>query len=378
MNLHLTHDNIFIDYIITAGEELCAGTNKFLIIQDEGVAISRIRSKNIYSAAYNSEKFWNIVGNLNQYKAVYIHWLYGDTARFVNSLPPSVKVVWCFWGGEGLELPGMLKDVYQPKSYQYFIDTKPGKIKFEVKDLRGYWKKKKSVDHLYKENLKAIRRVNYFAHYLERDYRTIQKHTHFKAAFVPFFYAPLQEIVPYELTVEDKGTDILLGNSDTLTNNHFEAIDLLKDTDLTGRKIYCPLSYENGKYAADVASYGQSKLGDAFIPLRNYMPKEEYNKILSDCAFGVMNHNRSQALGNILVLLWGGAKVFMSEQSSLYRFLSGNGVLVFPFEESVKTKSRNFFVKLSTEEIKFNRSKLEVVFGKQKHREQMQKLFLLE
>lgn len=377
MKLHITHDNVFIDYVINAANELECTGHKFLIITDNGKNAERVKNKNVFCAAYQSDAFHEFIGDLIQYEVVYIHWLYGNTARFVNALPNSIKVVWCFWGGEGLEMPEMLKDVYQPVSYKYFLNHNPNHARFSLVDMRGYFKRKRAAKNLFNENIKSIKRSNFFAHYLLDDYTLIKKYSGFKAGFLPFFYAPLNEIVPFNSALEIKGDDIMLGNSDTLTNNHFEAIDLLSDVDITGKKIFCPLSYENGAYAQTISDYGTKKLGEAFIPLRTYLAKEEYNGILSACSFGIMNHNRSQALGNILVLIWSGAKVFMSEQSSLFRFLEASGVLVFPFHKSFMATNNTVFKKLSLSEAEHNRQKLIQLFGKQKHREQMQQLFAI-
>jgi hypothetical protein len=67
----------------------------------------------------------------------------------------------------------------------------------------------------------------------------------------------------------------------------------------------------------------------------------------------------------------------MSEQSSLFRFLEASGVLVFPFHKSFMATNNTVFKKLSLSEAEHNRQKLIQLFGKQKHREQMQQLFAI-
>lgn len=378
MKLHISHDNVFIDYVINAANDLGGEEHRFLILTNNGEQAKRIKNKNIFCAQYASKSFNDFVSDAKQFETVYVHWLYGDTARFVNSLPLDVKVVWCFWGGDGLEMPDMLKDVYQPLSFRYFLKHNPQRVSFTITDMKGFMNEKRRKTKLYSNNIKAIKRVDYFAHYLIEDYNIVKKHTSFEAVYIPFFYAPLEEIVPFNFALETNGDDIILGNSDTITNNHFEAIDLLSMADIQGKRVFCPLSYENGNYAADVASYGSKKLGSAFIPLRNYLEKEEYNKILSACSFGIMNHNRSQALGNILVLLWGGGKVFMSEQSTLFHYLYSNNVVVFPFQKSFAEPKQTPFVKLTLTEAEQNRKALMQLFSKQKHRQQMRNLFALK
>jgi hypothetical protein len=377
MNLHLTHDSVFIDYIINAGNALGLKGNKYLIHTLDGKRPKMVKSEEIHFAKYDSPEFWKIIGDIRQYKTLYIHFMHGITSDFVNRMPAGLKIVWCFWGGDGLELPSMLKNVYQPKSFRYF--RKHDKLSWKPLSLRKIYynylavKQRKKVDE---DNVKAIARVNYFAHYLPEDFMLIKKATTCNAAFVPFHYAAFEDIVPAHMkkTVA-AGNNILLGNSDTVTNNHFEAIDQLAETGLNGAKVYCPLSYEGGQYAKDVAAYGKKKLGDDFIPMLQYLPKEEYDKMLSGISVSLMNHNRSQALGNILGLLCGGVKLYMSADSTLYQFFKKHGLHVFSIQHDLSAESME--KKLKAEEVKFNQDKLVEIFGKAHHLEKIKNLLAL-
>ena len=149
-----------------------------------------------------------------------------------------------------------------------------------------------------------------------------------------------------------EGKDILLGNSDTITNNHLEAIDALKKIDLEGRKVICPLSYEKGEYAKVIKEYGTRALAEHFVPLVDFVAREEYNKMLSNVGFAVMNHNRSQALGNIYTLFDSGVKLFMSKDSSLYKFFKEKGFVIYTIQQDLQKSS---LVPLSQEEKDLNK-----------------------
>jgi hypothetical protein len=225
MNLHLTHDNVFIDYVINAASSLQMTNNKFVVFTENSEPLKAVKSDKVETAKYDSDAFWKIIGNPEQYKTIYIHWLYGKTVDFVNKLPLNIKVVWMFWGGDGLELPGMNKNVYQPITYKYFSKLNRFKwLPFSLARYRHEFYLLRMKNRFNKEHLKAIKRVNYFAHYLEEDYQLIKEHTGFKAEFIPFHYASLERSVPINQLKRAAGEDIILGNSDTMTNNHFEAI----------------------------------------------------------------------------------------------------------------------------------------------------------
>jgi len=374
MNLHISHDNQFLDYFIRAEEELAVCQNKYVIFTPE-VSPRLIRSKKVLFAEFGSSEFWSLIGDFHQYENIYIHWLYGETVEIVNKIPRGINVIWCFWGGDGLEIRKLIRHNYQPKSYRYLRESEK---KGENLSFLLSWKIKIRTYLNERNHIRAMRRVNYFAHYLEADYRAMKKATGFEAVFIPFHYASADDIVPANPAPVSAEGNILLGNSDTLTNNHFEAIDLLAQMQLSGRKVYCPLSYWKKEYAHDVAQYGKEKLPGSFIPLLEFMPKEQYDSILASITVAVMNHNRSQAFGNIMGLLSTGAKVFISNKSSLYHYLKSLGLSVFSVQDNLVPGGAQSLEPLPADEIKKNKALLQQYFGTVPHRQKMKKLLLLQ
>lgn len=376
MNLHLTYDNQFIDFIIKASRDL-GKQDRFIIYTNEFKPKLDSVKHDVPFAQFDSDEFKILVGDIKQYRNIYIHWLEGRIVEFVNQLPSDVNVVWCFWGGDGLEFDDMLPWIYQPKSFDYFKRQEKFKIS-QWRNLRTWMYRKRMKKIKTAEHIRAIQRVNWFAHYLPDDYKRIVKSTGMKAKFIPFHYAALEDLTNVNSPLQlQAGTNILLGNSDTLTNNHFEAIDQIATLKLDERKVYCPLSYEKGKYAEAVAKYGRSKLCESFIPLLDFMPREEYNQILSGISVAVMNHNRSQALGNIVSLLWNGTKLFMSNDSTLFSFLKGEGLILFSIQDELKSTNHLMFLPLSEMEIEHNRAALMKTFGRSAQLEKIKHLLEL-
>lgn len=376
MNLHLTYDNQFIDFIIKASRDL-GKQDRFIIYTNEFKPKLDSVKHDVPFAQFDSDEFKILVGDIKQYRNIYIHWLEGRIVEFVNQLPSDVNVVWCFWGGDGLEFDDMLPWIYQPKSFDYF----KGQEKFKIsqwRNLRTWMYRKRMKKIKTAEHIRAIQRVNGFAHYLPDDFKKIVKSTGMKAQFIPFHYAALEDLADVNAPLQvQSGYNILLGNSDTLTNNHFEAIDQIATWNLGERKVYCPLSYEKGKYAAAVAKYGRQKLGAAFIPLLDFMPREEYNQVLSGISVAVMNHNRSQALGNIVSLLWNGTKLFMSKDSTLFSYLKSEGLILFSLQDDFIPSNETAFIPLVEDEVKHNRNALMRTFGRSAQLEKIKNLLEL-
>ena len=135
---------------------------------------------------------------------------------------------------------------------------------------------------------------------------------------------------------------VLIGNSATRSNGHFEIIDLLKKYE---RKIivYCPLSYGDELYRKEVIEYGKNVLGEHFIPLVDFMNKEEYVKFLAKCDVGIFNNNRQQAMGNINLLLYLGKKVYMRKETSMWQAYVDQGYYVYPIDEITNMEIDSFF-----------------------------------
>lgn len=158
------------------------------------------------------------------------------------------------------------------------------------------------------------------------------------------------------------GRDILLGNSASATNNHADALFLLKKIGIPPEsRILCPLSYGSAAYAHRICHLGAKLFGDRFTPIRDFLPLTEYNALISKCSTVVMNHDRQQAFGNILTALYRGATVYMNK-TPLYDGLNRLG---FPVQALSSLRSPSQFgVRLSSAELKVQRAQLESEFGR--------------
>jgi len=132
---------------------------------------------------------------------------------------------------------------------------------------------------------------------------------------------------------EMAGPDVLLGNSATATNNHIEAMELLKKAKITGRNIMVPLNYGSPLYAKEICKIGHKLFGNLFNPLKKWLPIGEYNQAIENCGFVVMNHRRIQAFGNINAAIYKGAKLFIRPENPLYKFYLSMGIKIFSIDE---------------------------------------------
>jgi dTDP-N-acetylfucosamine:lipid II N-acetylfucosaminyltransferase len=125
-----------------------------------------------------------------------------------------------------------------------------------------------------------------------------------------------------------EGPDVLLGNSATSSNNHAEALEMLRGRLAGDARVVVPLSYGNAAYADRVEALGRELLGERLAPLRGWMPIDAYNERIRRCGVLVMNHRRQQAVGNIGAALFKGAAVYLRPENPLYAFYRGLGATV--------------------------------------------------
>jgi len=114
-----------------------------------------------------------------------------------------------------------------------------------------------------------------------------------------------EDVIKYYLESSNKEapqSDVIriqVGNSATPTNNHKEVLDVLYKFKNENIIVYAPLSYGDSDYADEVSRYGKRLLGNKFVPIRNYMNKEDYYDFMKNVDIAIFNVSRQQALGNI-------------------------------------------------------------------------------
>lgn len=126
---------------------------------------------------------------------------------------------------------------------------------------------------------------------------------------------------------------IQVGHSAVETMNHKRALDRLAKFKDENIRVLLPLSYGNLEYGAQVQEYAQQIFGYKAICLRDFLPKEEYFRILGRVDIGVFETYRQVALGNINRMIFQNKKLYLPENSVMYRYFQSRGVPVQRLEE---------------------------------------------
>ncbi|GAB1414760.1 hypothetical protein MASR2M117_01660 [Paludibacter sp.] len=174
------------------------------------------------------------------------------------------------------------------------------------------------------------------AAFVKEDVEFIKTIYSSKAEYIPILYpipVQLDHLMNVDVKKESNVPVFLLGNSNDPSNQHLEILELMAKHKSQEFKIYCPLSYGGTKaYRELVIATGKFYFGDKFIPLVSMLDATSYAKLLSEVDIALMNHNRQQALGNILALMFLGKKIFMKTNISSYYFFLRNHFDVFDID----------------------------------------------
>lgn len=117
---------------------------------------------------------------------------------------------------------------------------------------------------------------------------------------------------------EDKKI-IQVGNSATFTNQHKQILDKLVKYKECNIEIMCPLSYGPIAYRDSIIEYGKELFGDKFRPITEYMSPREYVDLLNSVDIAMFNNNRQQATANIEILSYLGKKLFLRNDTTMWK-----------------------------------------------------------
>ena len=333
MILHIAQDDKFIPFLQGIFQEASPDNNIWRIITDKPdttFATSSVDMEIICNKYFHSKEFKT---DLQKADCLIFHsfnFLNRTKLCILKYIPKRMPVIWRGWGFDYydyLKVKGKVLILPETKLLTQksgITETALSKWDFKVFSSIEY-----RLTNLL--NKKFIGRVDYFSCCVPDDFESLKQiFPEFRAQFLPLNYYSKEDVFLRGENLQDlSGKDVLLGNSASHTNNHIEAMRLLNNLGMQGRKVIVPLNYGDPDYRDKVIQQGKILLGDAFVPLLDYMPLQEYNRIISSCGNLVMNHIRQQAMGNISAALLRGGKVFLRQENPIYSYYSRLGAKLF-------------------------------------------------
>lgn len=367
--LHLVHDEKFISFVVDVFNACEGVENSFIaIVPNVSGALKYLSDMNnvrIVDKSYIQSKA--LSDDLAWCDCLVVHYLDEQKSEVILRAPEHLPVLWSGWGADyydllpmgGINLLGdetlrLHRRMERKKDFS-IINI----LRLPVKMARRIVKKV-----LFTSRLKAtMKRIDYFSSPIPEDYDLLKSHlgADFRADYVQLSYGSVEHtFAPGPALL--KGNNILVGNSASATNNHLEVFKILSRLDLGNRKIVTPLSYGDTDYRDEIIAQGRDIFGENFQPIVEFMPLEEYNTLIAECSMVVMGHRRQQAVGNIAMMLYKGAKIFLDEVSTVYQFFKGRGAVIYCLHD-LKDSGDEAFIPLTNAQKKKNREVLENFWG---------------
>lgn len=357
MILHLIHDDKVLPRMIAQFEEVCPGNNVYLcVIRTCDSNYLRFLHDNPYVVRSDSEEVESIPWeNIDK---ICIHYLSFSKIRcYLRMLYKhhldKCKVIWIIWGGD-------IYDVLERRGFnQYSEDNSYLSIRnlyrsgaFSFKSLlRSISSKIHNCITDFAISIFVDKRVDYIV-CTEEEYNLFTRYLRFSkcVGLLKYNYYPIEDTLGTLVDKKISGNSIIVGNSASESNNHEYILGFIDNLEFGDRRVYVPLSYgEDVKYISIIEDKFR-KISNTVI-LKRFLPLEEYHNLLINCSTFVYGNFRQEAWGNILVALYMGGKVYLSENSILSRTLIKAGYKIFITEHIKET----FHIELTEEEKDNNR-----------------------
>jgi hypothetical protein len=331
--LHLVIDDKFIDAAIREFEAVAPGRHDYVMLNARPpyryVKDARVRP--VTAAEFPAE------AAREEVSAVVFHCLPPEHLPLLRGLPPGRHAIWLGWG---YDYYGLLSDAFPDGLLQPRTAGLMARLAGTLPQAQGRQATVLAHARPYRKptalEIEALRRVDVFSPVLDTEYVLASRHNAWlRARYLRWNYGTVED--DFSLPgggAKTPGPNLLVGNSATPTNNHLEVFELIRRRiDLAGRQVVVPLSYGDPNYRRHVLQAGAEAFGAAFVPLVDYMPREDYIRTLASCGFALMNHVRQQALGNLYISALLGARLFLNRRNPLYGWLRGHGLPVGDVEE---------------------------------------------
>ena len=222
-----------------------------------------------------------------------------------------------------------------------------------------------TYDIIYRQ---AVKKLDHCFFLLQKDFDILLKSLPCKALWTSIHYQTIDVLEKKQFKID--GPNILLGNSGTPENNHLVVFDSLKVNSKS--KVITPLSYGDRTYIDKIITKGGKRYGELFKPLTSLMNPSDYHKLISSCSVVIMPHFRQQAFGTILIMLFGGAKVYLFKKNPLFDYFIEIGLVI---HEINKELNKGLFIPLSDSEKRSNRDILSRQFSEKETLKKLKVVF---
>lgn len=364
MILHLFHDDKVCNHVIANFEEVYPEGNVFVCICDkENLRYIKKSDKVIFLNRGEYDISHPMFAKVDK---ILIHYLDVDKIHFIEKHYPlntKVDIYWSLWGGDMYNevLYSMGYKIYDEENYAYPLRYRMFNF------LRGVFGKSSYREEVDKLIFFIENRIDYIMTFQAEFDLILEKwkSNRFRPKCIPNLpiYYPIENVLGDLFDKKVTGKNIMIGNSASFSNNHIYACKYLSGINTSGLKKIMPLSYGGSdKYKNNIKNTCYRFWGEDYLPLENFMPLKDYNELMLSCSNYIYGNWRQEAVGNIVIALYLGAKVYVSERSPLLRIFEDFGIKLYKTEQ---ISSLDFYEAEDDLTICQNRQKILNIYSKE-------------
>ena len=366
MNLHIFQDSLG-HYTSKACERvtrLTKGEQHLFINIVKSAPFPEIEG--VKNFTLNWKEIIEFINSISGLQRVYFH-SYNSYSQFilekVKDKQRHVIFIWIFWSGEFYNLPEFIDNLYLGRSKKYLEkNTFLGQLRLKANYLKQFMHRPYYIHNRF---IASFHQIDFFASLLEEDWHNVSRYSGAKMKYLRFGYLSFSQFInqpdsAYTSDTNKPVFNLLLNHSGDPTLNHFDALERIQKIDFRG-KIILSLSYGDKGYIKDLKEYVNSSSIKRYEIWDTFTEPNVYASRLSNIDFAVFNTSVQQGLGNIILLLWFGVKIFLREENSVYIELKKWGMHIFSIQNELT--SEYLSSKLTKEQIKHNRCILSKYFS---------------
>lgn len=325
--LHLATDDKFIDYALPLFEAASPQSNSVFVYAGKtplrfvGTDPERIVKKRpihcLFRARLSSEVY-------RHFDLFVFHSLHDLLYSELANIPRHAPKIWLGWGFDYYE-DFLDQPLYLPETRRLRQKAmrSGGPISKTYNLIRA------GIERAFQRGRRrAVEEMTLFSPVVPSEYQRVKEGRNWRRfpTYCQWNYGTLEDSFIRKIDVDPPlGNAVLVGNSATYSNNHVEAFQLLTRATEASRRVIAPLSYGEPGVSKEIERIGRDLLGQRFKPLNEFLPIEKYLENIGQCGYAIMNHRRQQAVGNIVIMLYLGARVFVREESPVNSFLTKLG-----------------------------------------------------
>jgi dTDP-N-acetylfucosamine:lipid II N-acetylfucosaminyltransferase len=344
---------------------LCESSNKENLLFVNLNSATLFKEKGIVYLNKNLISYRKFISHLNNIDHVNFYPFDYVASCFFQELRkkfPGVRASWIFWSYEFYQRPGNYHTLLMTYSKKYYERKKISSWLLKpIKELA----KKLIFMPVYNSRIivNNYKNITDFYSLLPADFKNISETFGLRHInYHPFSFLTIEEEIK-DVNLSSVQNKIIIGHAAAPTGNHAEIINLLskENVDLD---VLIPLEYGDKIYASKIKELAKQKLSGKVETIETRMELSKYNSELSKAGFAVYNFITQEGLGNILFLAWHGTKIFLNEESTVYKQFREWGIRVFSVNMDLNKAAFSIFLPIV--EAENNRKIIEALFNEKK------------